>query len=417
MVVCQLLVVFLLVGWLTWRASALKRPLSLLTFCDPHVVLETPLAIQLLRYNRAQSGGPDRADCSQNVIRMLDQGCVLCDRNLVIEDSNDLFANFLAQDRYALRGQSLITAMSGHGADQVGVLDPLLTRIEAALKGKGATVFSHGMSLKSSNEDRLLKFHVMCLADRGTAMGMDAASITGIALLMEHLTQNRVRLDDLKTQQDSLVGMLSKVIPEEVLGQLEEGAETVTFAVQSASIGFVSVKYRGEGLVQVEFADRLQFYDDVFHVFDRILADYKLLARIAATENVYMFAGGLFGSVNRPEKHAEEATRFAVQLIQERAQIEAEAGSAVELTIGLNTGGPLVAAIPTIRHTAFQLVGPPCEIAEQLMRFGVPMQVHVTRSVYELVYAKSFRITDRGEVKVDGDRMIATYLIDVPTEP
>jgi class 3 adenylate cyclase len=413
LMVCQVLIVFFQICWLAFRASHLKRPLTLLTFCDPTVVLETPLAIQLLRQQGSRRGNSDKTDSSEHILAHIDRGCVLCDRSLVIEDSNDLFATMIGSSRISLRGRSFAEAVCSDAPEQKDVLDPLLSHIDAALKGKGPTVFDHGISLKLLNADHLVKFHVLCLGDRGTPMEVDAADITGIAFLMEDMTQEQMKLDAVKAEQDALTNMLSNVIPREVATQLEDGTDSVAFAVQSATIGFVRVKYHGDQFLQVEFADQVQFYDDVFGAFDRILTRYPLLARIRTIGNVYIFAGSVFGSVNKPEKHAEEATRFALKLITDVAEIEAEVGSGIELTIGLNTGGPLVAGVPAISRPTFQLIGPPFEIAEQLMKYGDPMHVHVTRSVYELVYAHNFRIRDCGEVKVDGNRMLPTYLIDL----
>jgi class 3 adenylate cyclase len=92
--------------------------------------------------------------------------------------------------------------------------------------------------------------------------------------------------------------------------------------------------------------------------------------------------------------------------------IEAVAGGGVEILVGLNTGGPLAAGVIGVDLPTFQIVGAPYEIAEQLMIFGVPMQIHITRSVYELIYAHRFRVTDRGEVKVEDGRTLATYVIE-----
>jgi class 3 adenylate cyclase len=207
--------------------------------------------------------------------------------------------------------------------------------------------------------------------------------------------------------------MLERVIPAPVVKQLSEGIEHVSFAVQSASIGFIMVTPTSPGFADKEFDDQMQFFNNVYMAFDCFMEDYHLLAKVRTAGNVYVYAGGLFGSVNKPEKHAEEATRFALQLIQEIETIAAKAGEPLELTMGLNTGGPLAAGVVGLNRPAFQLIGPPFEIAEQLMLFGIPMQLQITRSVYELIYAHNFRVTERGEIKVQFDRMLATYVIEV----
>lgn len=64
--------------------------------------------------------------------------------------------------------------------------------------------------------------------------------------------------------------------------------------------------------------------------------------------DTYVYAGGVFGSVNKPDKHAEEATHFALQVIKGVAAIEAQIGQKIEVIICLNTGGPLVAGVVSL---------------------------------------------------------------------
>jgi class 3 adenylate cyclase len=41
---------------------------------------------------------------------------------------------------------------------------------------------------------------------------------------------------------------------------------------------------------------------------------------------------------------------------------------------------------------------------------GIPMQVHVSRSVYELIYGDQFVVKERGTVDVKGVQVV-TYLV------
>ena len=49
-------------------------------------------------------------------------------------------------------------------------------------------------------------------------------------------------------------------------------------------------------------------------------------------------------------------------------------------------------------------------MAQQMEHHGVPMQVHVSRSVYELIYGDAFSIKERGVVEVKGGSVV-TYLV------
>jgi hypothetical protein len=49
-------------------------------------------------------------------------------------------------------------------------------------------------------------------------------------------------------------------------------------------------------------------------------------------------------------------------------------------------------------------------MAQQMEHHGVPMQVHVSRAVYELVYGDTFQIKERGATVINSGTVI-TYLV------
>jgi PAS domain-containing protein/class 3 adenylate cyclase len=402
-IVIQLAIVFLLFLILYVKSHRLKRPLSLLLFCDPNTVLTNEAAVALLAGGSVRPAGAAAASPARAVADF-GRGVVLCDRDLTIDDVNWEFAAWTGADRVELRGRSF--------AHTVGLTeeDPLIADAEDAVRGRGTPVFTARATLKFESADRRVKCHLMCIGDAGAAM---EAAITGLAIILEDLTDEQVATDALGREQAGLESMLEAITPQAVLRQLEDGADSVAFAVQSSSIGFIRVISKSFEFVLQEFADQVQFYRDVFEEFDRLREPFKLLAKVRTVRNIYVFAGGLLSSVNKPDKHAEEATRFCLALIERAPQIEAKAGFGVEFTIGLNTAGPLVAGVASLSHPIFQLIGPAFEIAEQLMKTAIPMQIHVTRAVYELIYPHNFRCTDRGEVKVEGDRALATYSVEL----
>jgi class 3 adenylate cyclase len=149
----------------------------------------------------------------------------------------------------------------------------------------------------------------------------------------------------------------------------------------------------------------------VFVVMDEFIASFSTLVRVRTQGNVYFFGGGLFGTGQKPEKHAEEATRFGLKLLTSAETIHRKVGFKVDFKFGLNTGGPLVAGVIGRNRPAFQLIGPPADLAEALMRTGDVNQLHLTRSVYELIYSHNFHVTERGEVKINGGRILRTYAV------
>lgn len=106
----------------------------------------------------------------------------------------------------------------------------------------------------------------------------------------------------------------------------------------------------------------------------------------------YVAAGGLFDDPNISEIHAEQMTHFGCLATKAVAKISAEINQPLRIRVGINTGGVLGVDRPT-----FEISGPAINMAKQMEHHGVPMMVHVSRSVYELIYSADFEI--KKEVK------------------
>ena len=83
----------------------------------------------------------------------------------------------------------------------------------------------------------------------------------------------------------------------------------------------------------------------------------------------------------------------------------------LQIRVGINTGGPIVAGVLGIGKPTFEILGPAINMAQQMEHHGVPMQVHVSRSVYELIYGDAFTIKERGQIEVKNGSVI-TYLVN-----
>lgn len=145
---------------------------------------------------------------------------------------------------------------------------------------------------------------------------------------------------------------------------------------------------------------------------DEMIKEFPQLTKIRTKSFTYEYAGGLFGSVNKPDKHAEEATRFALKVISSAKKNGEKVGSEIEFKIGLSTGGPLIACVIGLNKPTFHLIGPTVDLAQRMKTLGVLNQVQITRAVYEFIYAHNFHITERGDIDTGGGKILRTYVIN-----
>ena len=134
------------------------------------------------------------------------------------------------------------------------------------------------------------------------------------------------------------------------------------------------------------------------------------VTRIKCIGDCYMAAGGIFDEVNQPSVHAKETVEFGCSAIKKIEEIDEIYNEKLRIRVGINTGGPIVVGVLGTDKPTFEILGPTINIAQQMEHHGVPMLVHISRPVYELIYGGSFDVKERGEIEVKNGKMF-TYLV------
>jgi hypothetical protein len=203
------------------------------------------------------------------------------------------------------------------------------------------------------------------------AEGDAAMSIRAVVVQMNDLTEQKQHEAEVEREVRSVTKMLERVIPTSVVKQLADGTDAISFAVQTASIGCILIDV---GTHEPTVDDPFAGVHKLFALFDGWMEDFGQLSRIRVSASEYIFAAGVFILANKPAKHAEEATRFALKIIASAAEVVAAVGPHISILIGLNIGGPLIAGVMNSQRSIFQLIGTPVELATQLAETGVKIR-------------------------------------------
>ncbi|OHT04087.1 hypothetical protein TRFO_28454 [Tritrichomonas foetus] len=207
--------------------------------------------------------------------------------------------------------------------------------------------------------------------------------------------------------------MLSSILPPRLVPRVQAGEQGIAFAVQSASVSFIDIVSFTPWCGATPAMKVMATLNILFTRFDACVASYTTLTRIKCVGDCYMCAGGVFADVNQPAVHAREIASFGIDAIDSVVKLNAEIGESLQIRVGANTGGPIVAGVLGVGKPTFEILGPAINMAQQMEHHGVPMAVHVSRSVYELIYGDSFVIKERGAVEVKNGTVI-TYLVSRP---
>ena len=249
---------------------------------------------------------------------------------------------------------------------------------------------------------------VIAMNDTRALMQHDEAKITGCALILQDISKFAVTEMKIQKKKEQIIEMLKVVIPESAVNELQNGSDSISSTVHSISIGRIQVIVKSE----LETMQHMQFLSMMFKNFDHLLTEYTTLTRIRTFSNEYTFAGGIFMSVNKPEKHAEETVRFCLDILKGITHLKEEVKVDFDIKIGIHTGGPVIAGVISTDYPSYQILGNVETYTERLMRICDPNKLRVSRSVYELVFSAGFKVVEAEPIKI-GNENVQTYSIDV----
>lgn len=409
-IVIQIFAAILLMLYMWDRHSTIRNALRFYYFISPEVITTNHNAMVLIESGKNSQDEVKSSFANADLIlSKIGQGVALTDRDLIITDYNPAFLRILhISDSVNVVGKPLTELISRDSQDHS--FSDFVQNLKEALVGKYPPDFSQNVTARLPS-DKVVHFFVntVCLTAHRAATEGDHAEIERIAMLFDDCTEIFMREQMLEQEQQQIKAMLAKVMPEPIINDLENGDDTISFVVQSVSIGQVRVGTPKKWDYSTN--EPFNFFSSVFQEFDKIIKDYDLLCKARTFAHTYTYTGGLFSQMNKPDKHADQVVRFAIQLLKKVPELSKKLGVDIELTIGVHTGGPVIAGVMSLKRPNFQLIGPVMEYAAQMKATGVPGQVHITRAVYELIFSSGFKVTERGETKIRGGNTLTTYLV------
>jgi class 3 adenylate cyclase len=206
--------------------------------------------------------------------------------------------------------------------------------------------------------------------------------------------------------------MLKSILPPSLVPRVQAGEKNISFSVSTASIVFIDIVSFTPWCGSSQADKVMMTLNNMFKRFDANCNSYTTMTRIKCIGDCYMAAGGVFDQVNQPSEHAKEVVSFGLDCLDSMGELNAELGEKLQIRVGVNTGGPIVAGVlgGGVGKPTFEILGPAINLAQQMEHHGVPMAVHVSRSVYEYIYGDIFVVKERGTHQTKSGPVM-TYLV------
>ena len=231
-----------------------------------------------------------------------------------------------------------------------------------------------------------------------------------IIIVMTDTTQsvlyNRLIADE-RAKSDHL---LAAILPPRLVPRVQAGEKNISFAVQSVTVVFMDIVSFTPWCGSLPAATVMKTLNLLFKEYDAIAANHPTMTKLKCIGDCYVGAGGIFAELNQPTVHAKDVVEFGLDAIDGLLRLNEEIGQKLRIRVGINTGGPIVAGVLGTAKPTFEILGPAINMAQQMEHHGVPMKVHVSRAVYELIYGSNFTVKERGQIEIKNGSVV-TYLV------
>ena len=400
MCVIQIITFYSLILIFRSLKKKMQNAMLMLMQLSPDVVLKNAPIMSILIDGRFVTSDEDNFQHSDCYINYSKDAICVVDKNLKISDKNPAFDALLP----GIKNFKDIQASPNEKSFTPQALNVCIHEI---FEGKEPRA-SRKMTALVDDKEVYFNVEVIGYADYRILFENDSLKPESCVIIINDITNIILTEKSIDEKNNDVQEMLKNVLPQVIITELLKGSSSISFSVHSATL--CEIKVGASKRFSFSSKEPHMFYNQVYKIFDKVLENYPTLTKLRTFAHGYTVAGGIFMTVNKPEKHAEETIRFSLELLRKLPVISKECNTEVNLTIGVHTGGPIVAGVMSIDLPSFVVLGNVRKYSQEMKASGDKNSIHMTRSVYELIFSAGFNIVE-SESSTIGKEVIATYSI------
>jgi class 3 adenylate cyclase/PAS domain-containing protein len=400
-IVVVLLVAMVLVALVIWLeigriSSHIRSVLRLLLHCPSMVMVQNSAIVSVLSGDFSGGRDADRdsrrnADFFESVFLRLPDAILYADSQMIVKRGNISAGRLFERD---LTGEDLRCFFHS---------DKFAGNADAIFEMQGESAREPLVFHKNDGQETRIS---VSISDTGTEFVASCRDVTQSFRCNALIAEERKRSDDL----------LKTILPASLVPRVQAGEQNICFSVDMATILFLDIVSFTPWCGKLPAQTVMATLNDMFKRLDERLACKPTMTKIKCIGDCYMAAGGIFmedipqrTARDRPREHATEVVTFGLEAIQAMRELNADRNENLEIRVGVNTGGPIVAGVLGIGKPTFEILGPAINMAQQMEHNGVRMLVHITHDTYAQITPGPFTITDHGTT-VKGQQ-IMTHLV------
>ncbi|OHT00099.1 Adenylate and Guanylate cyclase catalytic domain containing protein [Tritrichomonas foetus] len=373
--------------------------LQLLRHLSPtSVVSNTTLLNYLL--NRSNDKVSNKMTTSMSVIHMSKDSIICLNRSEIIEVVNQSITSLFGYTPEQLLGQHISTILTPNGAEEIFNRFSLMKQGQCSMSYETNT---EGIT----DDDQNIPVHITILGICDNNSNQ-ARSFAVILRDETHLQKQRQAAEEAKAQSEKL---LFQILPRDIVNRLNAGETDISFVVPSASIIFIDIVKFSDYSSTLTPTQIMENLSTIFARFDVLCAKYPLITKIKLIGDVYMAAAGLFTPDENPTNHASQVVQFGLDVLTALEEINTQLDSSLQVRIGVNTDGPLIAGVLGTDKPLFDIIGDPINVAARLQSTCIPGTVQISQTCYDAIHDMNFNIEQRGEIVLKGKGKKMAYIV------
>lgn len=199
--------------------------------------------------------------------------------------------------------------------------------------------------------------------------------------------------------------LLLNVLPESIADELKHNTDTIAESFESTTILFADIVGFTKFSSGTSPKELVGLLNQIFSLFDEIVDRFGV-EKIKTIGDAYMVAGGI---PEPTDDHAEAIALLALDMQKALAQFNTKINQGFDIRIGMHTG-PAVAGVIGIKKFSYDIWGDAVNTASRMESHGLPGQIQVTDSTYEVLKDK-FVFEKRGIIDVKGKGEMRTFFL------
>ena len=223
-----------------------------------------------------------------------------------------------------------------------------------------------------------------------------------------NLINQRKSAESAKQQSEKL---LYQILPRDIVTRLNRGETDITMTVPMATVIFIDIVKFSNYSATLSPNQIMEHLSLIFAKFDAACARYPLITKIKLIGDVYMAAAGLFTPDEPDQNHASQTVNFALDALQCIEEVNTQLNANLQVRIGINTNGPLIAGVLGTDKPVFDIIGDPINVASRLQSTAVPNTIQISEETFKLISGMNYNIEKRGEIELKGKGKKVAYVV------